>query len=80
MTSEPAGAWQCSSCFLPPSTFLVIGGSARLLPRFVAMLRQARSGGVLLLSGGSIGPEGNLVSFVIFVIAFARFHKMYPVN
>ena len=32
------------------------------------------------LSGGSIGPEGNLVSFVIFVIAFARFHKMYPVN
>ena len=66
--------------FFAALNFLVIGGSARLLPRFVAMLRQARSGGVLLLSGGSIGPEGNLVSFVIFVIAVARFHKMYPVN
>jgi len=32
------------------------------------------------LSGGSIGPEGSLMSFVIFAIAFARFHKMYPVK
>ena len=32
------------------------------------------------LSGGSIGPEGSLMSFVIFAIAFAAFHKMYPVK
>jgi len=32
------------------------------------------------LSGGSIGPEGSLMSFVIFAFAFAAFHKMYPVK
>jgi uncharacterized protein len=30
------------------------------------------------LSGGSIGPEGSVMAFVVFAIAFAAFHKVYP--
>jgi membrane protease YdiL (CAAX protease family) len=32
------------------------------------------------LTGGSIGPEGSLMCFVVFAISFAAFNWAYPAN
>jgi hypothetical protein len=30
------------------------------------------------LTGGSIGPEGSVMCFILFAISFAAFNRLYP--